>query len=286
MTLAPAVAVGLVEGRRLVRNPILWVATAPAFGWAVGVNDPVVEHFLLTGYGLVVMWFAAMAATAFAARRSDDDLVRGALDPLPASADARTLGIGIGSLGAAAVALAVTAAVWAIRTPGAVLGTTTDTVPVGIAIPRPNLAQLLQGPLVVLVFAALGLLVGRWVAGWLMVAVLFVPVLAQLLYFGVWNAAGSAWYAWLLPMTTGWVTGEWLGSCSSGASQCDLQVSGFDTITPWWHAAYLVALACFLVSIAVALEGRRSARWWSVATGAAVVALAVVQVVTFERWAA
>jgi hypothetical protein len=255
----------------------------PALLWAIRADTPTDEHFLLTGYGLVLAWFATMAITAVAARRTAGGLVSESLDRLPGGPDVRTLGVGFGALGAAGAGLLVTAVVWTIRMPGAVLGTSVDAIPRDLAIPRPTVAQFAQGPLVLLVFASIGLLLGRWVPSWLLVPALFVPVSLQFLWFGIWSAEGTPWYVWLLPMTTGWVSNEWVGDCTP-TSPCDLQLSGFDVATPWWHAAYLVALTALFVSIAVALHGRRGARWWAVGALVVTVVLGVVQVATFERW--
>lgn len=281
--LHPALLIGAVEAGRVIRNPLLWVSMVPAIVWAVLAEGPADEHFLLTGYGLAIGWFASMTIAAAAVRRTRRALVSETLDSLPDGADVRTLGVGFGALGSVAVGFAVTCVVWALRAPAEVLGTSVDTIPRGLPIPRPTIAQFAQGPLVLLAFASLGLLIGRWIPSWLLLPALFVPVLLQFLWFGVWNSEGTPWYLWLLPMTTGWVSGEWIGACD-GTAACDLQVSGFDRITPWWHAGYLVALAALLVSIAVALDGSRAARRWVVMTALATLALGAVQVITYERW--
>jgi hypothetical protein len=284
--LRPALLVGVVEAGRVVRNPLLWVSMVPAIAWAVLAEGPADEHFLLTGYGLAIGWFASMTIAAAAVRRTRRALVSETLDSLPDGADVRTLGVGFGAFGAVAVGFVVTCVVWVVRAPAEVLGTSVDSIPRGLPIPRPTVAQFVQGPLVLLVFASLGVLIGRWIPSWLLLPFLFVPVLLQFLWFGVWNSEGTPWYRWLLPVATGWVSGEWIGACDNSTAACDLQVSGFDRITPWWHAGYLVALAALLVSIAVALDGSRAARRWVVMTAAATLALGAVQVLTYERWGA
>lgn len=279
-----AMQLGALEAGRQLRNPALWLSMVPALLWAMWVEGPANEHFLLTGYGLALAWVTAMAITAFGARRVGHRQVRDGLDVLPGGRDARTLGVGLGAVGSALAGLIVTIVVWAARTPGSVLGSSDNTIPGGLEIPRPSLAQLLQGPLVLLVFASVGLLLGRWVPGWLLVPALFLPIMLQFLWFGVWNAHSSSWYVWLLPMATGWVSHEWIGGCSTPTSPCYLQVSGFDGVTPWWHAIYLVALAATFVSIAVAVDGQHRARRWVLMCGAATVVLGAIQVTTYERW--
>jgi hypothetical protein len=278
-----ATQLGAVEAGRQLRNPALWLSMVPAVLWTIAVDNPTDEHFLLTGFGLVLAWFTAMAITAFGARRVSQRLIRDALDVLPGGSDVRTLGVGLGAVGSAIAGLVVTIVVWVARTPGPVLGTANDTIPRGLEIPRPSLAQLMQGPLVLLVFASIGLLLGRWVPGWLLVPALFLPIMFQFLWFGVWNAPGTSWYVWLLPMANGWVSNEWIGDCTP-TSSCDLRLSGFDGVTPWWHAAYLVSLAATFVSSAVAIDGRVSARRCALMCGTLTVVLGVVQVATYERW--
>lgn len=283
--IGPAVQLGRLEAARVIRNPFLWASFLPALVWAALADNAVDEHFLLSGYGLVLAWFAAMAITAVAARRTRDQQVRQGLDVLPLGSDTRTLGVGFGAAGTLLTATVITVLIWVIRWPEAFLGTTVDTVPRGVPVPRPTLAQFAQGPLVMLVFAMIGLVIGRWVPSWLLVPALFVPIVVQFLWFGVWVSGGTPWFSWLLPMATGWVSStEWVGPCDSSVAVCDLQLSGFDRVTPWWHAAYLIALALLLASCAVALDGGKAARRWFGAAAITTIALGAIQVLTYERW--
>lgn len=281
-----AASVGIVEARRLMLNPALWVSLAPAVLWAAFVgDDPLGEHFLLSGFGLALCWFVVMAAVALAARRTGASNADELFDLLPCDPSRRTFAIGVGGAAVALVALAVTMAVWVWRSPGTFLGMTTNTVPSMIMIPRPNAAQFLQGPLVLLVFVGVGLLIGRWAPTSLVVPVLLVPILVQFVLFGVWEAGGTTWYSWLLPMARGWVSGDRFGECGSNNGDCVLPLVGFDEVTPWWHMGYLVCCAGFLFAVA-SLPGHGGLRRW-MAAGCwlgAVVAFGIVQLVVYERF--
>ncbi len=281
-----AASVGIVEAQRLMLNPALWVSLVPAFSWAAFVGDDSLgEHFLLIGFGLALCWFVVMTVVAFAARRTVASNAGELFDLLPCDASQRTFAIGVGGAAAALVALAVTVIVWVWRRPGASLGMTTDTVSSSILIPRPNAAQFLQGPAIVLVFVGLGLLIGRWAPSSLVVPVLLVPILAQFVLFGVWEAGGTTWYSWLLPMASGWVSGDRFGECGSNNGDCLLPLVGFDEVTPWWHLGYLVCCAGFLFAVA-SLAGHGGTRRWMAAGSwlGAVVAFGIVQLVVYERF--
>jgi hypothetical protein len=99
-------------------------------------------------------------------------------------------------------------------------------------------------------------------------------------WFGDRTSAGSWWF----PLATGVVHGYWIG-CSENDPVCVLPVSGFDRSTPWWHLGYLAAVAVLAVVVAV-LRHRRDRTMWSALaiSGAAVIGLATVQAVVFERY--
>jgi hypothetical protein len=80
------------------------------------------------------------------------------------------------------------------------------------------------------------------------------------------------------------VHGEWVGGCTE-ASPCSLEVAGFDTVTPWWHLAYLAALAVFLVVVAVLRHRRDRAVWIAFGlSGVTMASLGAAQSVVYERF--
>jgi hypothetical protein len=278
-------AIGAVEAHRLGTNPALWASVVPALLWATFVGeDALGEHFLLSGYGVALSWFVSMVIVALAARRTAASGASALFDVLPSDAGRRTMGIGLAGVAAAGLSLVVTIVVWAWRHPGTILGASSGTVPVGVDVPRPNLSQFLQGPLVLVVFVGFGLVIGRWVPSSLVLPALVVPIAAQFVLLGVWEAGGTTWYSWLLPMASGWVSGDRVGDCASATGECVLPLVGFDTVTPWWHAAYLACVAGLLFTIATSprdADRRRTmiAGGWLVG----VVLFAAVQLAVYQR---
>jgi hypothetical protein len=62
-------------------------------------------------------------------------------------------------------------------------------------------------------------------------------------------------------------------------------VSGFDRTTPWWHLAYLIALAVFFVAVAVLRHRRDRPAWLAFGlSGVALASLAAAQSVVYERF--
>jgi len=280
-----AVNLAAVEGRRLVRNPLMWLSMIPAVLWAALVDNADDTHFVLTGYGLIFTCFAVTVLVAMAARRSRFNHTGPLLDVLPSGSSTRTVGLGLAGVAPACAALVATTVVWIVVWPSTSLGTSTQTVNSGVDVPRPNFAQFLQGPLAIGVFGALGLVLARWFPGWLIGAALAVPMLIQFLWFGGWHAEGSHAYVWLVPLATGWVTDGWTGACDNTDANCDLALSGFDQTTPWLHLGYLVALAATLIAIAV-LRRHRDRRTWMIfcAALASVAVFVVAQWIVYERF--
>ena len=273
-----------VEASRLLRNPVLWVALA-VVGWVTHqTDDAEAVHELLVGYALLVPAFVLMVATAVATRRDRSSGTTELTSTLPIDGARRTVGHGVVAAAAGALGVAATAAIWLYHAPGAVLGSTTGTIPLAIEVPRPNIAQFLQGPLVMVVFCALGVLLATWLPAWFAVVAMFLPATLQLLIFGIWHGTATTAQTWWWPMSTGWVVDGWLGACTE-ESPCDLAIRGFDTTTPWWHLAYLAALAVLLVSGAMLRHRRDGVAWSAFAVAVTVVAtLAAAQAVVFERY--
>ena len=284
---------GRVEGRRLLCNPVVWLAFALSALWvrsAVVNDDPEDRYNLLVGYGLVIPGFVMLVHVVLAVLRARAAGTEELLSTVPVSAERRTLGHALSSLAAGALAaLSLVALLVALR-PGDVLGTDNLLRDADVLqwnnldIPRPNVAQLLQGPLAVVVTMCLGVALVRWIPSWLILVPLAFGALLQLTLAGLWSGAPTSFVDWLNPLSRGWVHDEWFG-CAQRDDYCDLTVSGFDRTTPWWHASYLVALAVFLVIVAV-LRHRRDRLTWTVfaLSLGALLMFAVAQVIVYERF--
>lgn len=291
---ASVVQLARVESRRLVRNPLVWLVFLLSVQWLRGaVHDRDAEgtYNLLVGYGLVIPGLVILVHVVVAVLRARLSATEPLLVTLPVGPERRTVAHAGSAVAAAALAGAWTLTVLVLSRPSnpigsdLVLRTRTDRVAEFIDVPRPNLAQLLQGPVALVAVLCLVVAVARWVPSWLVVIPMLFAAGSQLTFFGLWSGTPTGPADWLNPLARGWVHDGWVG-CGTYDPLCDLVVSGFDQTTPWWHLAYLLSLAAWFVTIAV-LRHRRDARIWWVfaATTASVVALAIVQCVVYQRFA-
>jgi hypothetical protein len=286
---AAQAALARIEGARLLRSPLVWLSFVPLVLWARATDpgpDPEDVHFLLVGYGLAVpgfVFFALVVAAALRGRMAGTDEL---LDALPLGRDRRSLGHALSILGAGGAGAAAIGAAYVALRPEPVVGTMHDVFPPLVEVPRPGLAQLLQGPLAVVVFCALGLAMVRWLPHWSVIVAMILPALMQYTWFGIWNGTPVSGVRWLVPVANGMIAGNWRG-CGSDDAFCDLELAGFDRVTPWWHVGYLVALALSLVAVAVLRDRRDRRTWAALGTSLAlVVALGLVQAAVYEPYAA
>jgi hypothetical protein len=280
---APEVQLGLVEGYRLLRNPLVVLAGVVTAVWIAMVtpiaNADQDRYVLSVGYPLAVLGFVALGHTMLAVLRSRFHRSEGLLDVLPIGPDRRTIGHALAALAGGAVGAGATAAIVAVLglEPG---GRPWDAAVMGSpAVPQVGIAQLLQGPIAVVVACLFVVALARWIPGWLIIVPVFVLTVFQVIIFGIWFAVETdSPLTWLWPVSSGVVHDGWTG-CGPVDDVCELQVRGFDQTTPWWHLAYLSALCAWLVMVAV-LRHRHDRRTWTLfgASSALVVALACVQI--------
>jgi len=283
----PELQLARVEGARLLRSPAMWLSLGFTVIWARQVDpaeSPEDVYLLLSGLGLVLPGFVMLAITVLATLRSRSSGADALLDTVPVGPDRRTIAHGLSALAGAVVGVIVIAAVYVRFRPGPVIGRTVDTIPVGVEVPRPNLAQLLQGPLAVVVFCALGLALVRWIPTWLVIVPMVLAFMLQFTIWGMWSGTPVSAINWWLPISSGVVAGEWVG-CTSDSPVCLLEHGGFDQTTPWWHVAYLIAVAAVLVAVAVLRNRRDRAAWTFFGISlAAVAGLAVAQAVVYQQY--
>lgn len=285
---AAEIELGRVEARRVGRDPALWAAIALTAWWTWNTRaDSLHEHtyLLLTGYSLLVPGFVVVSHTIVAVLRSRSAGADELLSVVPVGPDRRTLGHGVSTLAGLFGTVAIAAIYVALR-PGPVLGPADGELPASTVLPRPNLAQLLQGPVAVMAVAAFAIALVRWIPSRLVVGPLAFFVPFQGLVLGLWYARASSRVDWLFPLRSGVVHGSWIG-CGDHDLSCELPVSGIDGVTPWWHLGYLAALATFFVAIAVLRHRRDQTVWLTcVVTFAAAAALAIIQLVVAADYAA
>lgn len=275
------------EGRRLLTNPFVWLALIPTVMWAHGAKGDPDEstdpYYLLVGYGLMLPGFVIAVVTILAVLRSRATGADGLLDTMPVGRDRRSVAHGYSVLAGAIVGGVLTLGLYVYFRPSTpILIRRLDTIPYILPVPRPNVAQLLQGPLAIAAVCAFVVALVRWVPTWLVAVPLFFLVFVQGLAAGIWDAIPTSPLSWLWPLATGVVQKGWTG-CGEFES-CMLRLSGYDQATPWWHLAYLLALGAWFVTIAVLRHRRDRAAWTAFAiTLAAVVMFAVVQGVVYVQ---
>ena len=108
------------------------------------------------------------------------------------------------------LALAITVAVYIALRPGSTIGQGPDFV-TDQAIPRPNLAQLLQGPVATAAVMAFVVALVRWIPSWLALVPLACSLLIQGVLFGIFFGVPTGYQTWLFPLATGIVHGKWFG---------------------------------------------------------------------------
>lgn len=276
-----------VEGVRLLRNPVLWLAFVPLGVWlrSARTTDRGEDAFnLLVGFGVVVPGTVSAVLVALAAMRSRRCGADELLGAVPVGPERRTIAHAMSLLAAAGAVVVWVVVELVVLRPGTMLGRTSNTIPVGVEIPRPNIAQLLQGPAALLAIGCLAVAVARWVPTWAVLPVFGAGAVLQLTWFGTWSGTAVGWPSWLWPLARGWVNGSWVG-CSSASTICSVYVSGFDRVTPWWHLGYLLALAVLFAVVGAARDRRDRRVVTAIAAAALVVAFfAAAQFVVFERY--
>lgn len=287
---SPTVALAIAEGRRFVRNPLIWVSLLPSTLWlraALPDNGGEARLFLLVGYGLGISGFVMVAAVVLATLRGRLEHTDELLDTLAVGPDRRSLGHLGSTLALGAIGVMVTIAIAVVLRPAESLGTW-DPSDAGVAvdIPRPNFAQFLQGPLALMAVATLAIAVVRWIPTWLVLVPLLFALMVQMLFIGVYHGMPADGGRWLFPLGSGIVNGSWSG-CADGDPSCALAVSGYDRIAPWWHAGYLVAASCWFGSVAVLRHRRDRRSWaWFVVSLAVVIGIGLLQVLAATEFVA
>ena len=271
-----------VESLRLLRNPAVWIAlTLTAWQSAATAIDSANEntYLVLVGYSLLIPGFVMVAITILSVLRSRMSGTEELLSVVPVGPDRRSVGHGLTGLTGGLVGAVSIAAIYLAIRPRSTIGPGNGSIPRTVDLPRPNVAQLLQGPLAIVAVVAFAVMLVRWVPSWLVLVPLTFLVLQQGVFLGVWFAVPTGTGTWLFPLASGVVHGEWIG-CVEGDFRCDLPVSGFDRVTPWWHVAYLIAISVAFAIAAVMRHRRDQKIWMAFALSLAVaVILAMVQIV-------
>jgi hypothetical protein len=284
----PILQLARVESGRMLRNPVLYLALIPVALWVRDARHGEADSrlYLLTGYGSLLPGLVLAAIVALAVLRGRYEGTDELLDSLAVGPDRRSIAHAVSAASGGLAMLVVLAATMAAIPSAfdASLGQWTPWLEERIDVPSPNLAQLLQGPVATVAVLAFVVALVRWIPSWLVLGPLAFLVLVQGLIWGMWHGKTTEGGDWLWPLSTGVVSGDWVG-CAPEDSLCELPVSGFDSATPWWHLGYLAALAVFFGSVAVVRHRRDRSTWtWAAISFTIVVVLALAQIASYQSY--
>lgn len=246
-----SLALGRIEGRRLLRHPAYVAGLALSAAMLLLVNDIVgnqgdIPYVVVTSLGLYPVAAGTFLASFTACLRSRRHATDELYDTGPSSPRVRTGGHLVAVLwgaGGATVLIAVAALFHALWD-GVLVHTTTGVRPV-----VPTVLELSNGPAYTIVLGALAVAVARWVP-----SLLALPLAAFALLFhfvtGSWGIGGDV--RWFLPMVNHERAASWV-QLSSGSGYSI--VEGFDVPGLSWHVGYLSALAVLLAVLALLRHG-------------------------------
>ncbi len=268
--LAPTVwQLARVEGRRLLRHPVVLVAFVLSVVWIVALAKGMVggDYFAVAGPGLLPLLAALVAANlaTLRSRRSDTDEL---YESLPSPERTRTLAhlLSLGWLLAGSAIFVAAAFVglgghdgFVINYDGATAG--------------PSVAEFAQGPLAITTVAALGIALARWIPFLPAAPVLAAGLVVFQMPTTLWGIE-SAW-KWFLPLANAADTppgtsfpcdrsGEGVGWCGEPV---------FQTTAAGWHLAYLAGFGIAFGAVALLRHDRRPR---TIAIGVAGLAIAAV----------
>jgi hypothetical protein len=287
---SPALVLGRTEAERLLRNPAIWLSFVLTALWVRTARrevDGEDQLLLLVGYGLVLPGFAMVIAVVLATLRGRMEHTEELLGTLAVAPDRRSVAHVVSTLACGAIGLIATVAIYVALSPSNPLGSwlADDRAP-AVVVPRPNIAQMLQGPFAIIAVCAFVIACVRWIPTWLVVVPLAFMVFVQGLFAGIFHGLRASGSRWLYPLNTGVVNDEWVG-CTTEMPDCNLPVSGFDATTPWWHLGYLAAVAVWCTTVAVLRHRRDRAAWlWFGATLATLLLCVVAQFLVTDGFVA
>lgn len=257
-----------VEGRRVLFHPTFllgWALSATFFVVASTTdgNDAGLVYTLFTQWGLVPAAAGTFIAANLCALRSRRHRTDELFAAAPLSVAART----VASL--LAVAWAVGACV--VLLGGSVLllqlwNGAAVAFPEGVRYLTPSPIEVVQGPAVVAVFGAFGVLVARWIPTRAMAPLAIIAMFTQML--GVsWSLAWPA--RWFHPIAWHQLPGRWV---DTGPNEGYQIFEGFHVAALGWHVLYLVGVVVVLGALAVRRHGPHAGARAALIAGLAVAA--------------
>jgi len=242
---AGVLALARIEGWRLLRHPVFLIGLAMSLFYFRGAGDGATWQTFLDGWAFLPVAGGTLIAANLAALRSRRDRTDELYSSLPGPRSWRTAGQLLGLAGTVAVCATLLAAAYIDNTSVANQN--------GVLF-TPGLVELAQGPMLVIVLGALGILLARAapsvIAGPLTIVAVFAAQVPG------WNAHGS-WLAWLLPLSQGVVVQSGTSiRCGPGGTGPPCEFIGYASTGLTWHLSYVIGLA-LLAGIAALIPGRR-----------------------------
>ena len=182
------------EGRRLIRNPVLWMSMLLLVPWvrsADGTTGAENGLILLVGFGLIIPSLVMAVVTVFAVLRPRLEHTEPLLATLAVGQDRRSIGHSLSTLAGGAVAALVMGRARSRSAPAH------DPLGVwpneghAVTVPRPNLAQMLQGPLSVVVLLVFVVALVRWIPSWLVIIPVTFAVFIKATFLGAFHSVAT-----------------------------------------------------------------------------------------------
>lgn len=234
-------ALARIEGRRLVCHPAFLVGAALTLLFFRDQGDGATLSQFLDGFGWLPLGSATLIVASLAALRSRRDRTDELYASLPRRRATRTAGQLLGLLWTLPISIAFMAA--ALVDNRSVVDN--PSVPY-----TPGIEQLATGPIMVLAFGAIGILLARLVPSVIAAPLLVVALVAtQVPGF----APGGAVVAWMLP-TMAHLAQVMHITCDPGGPGCDSPA--YEAGWIGWHLAYVVGLT-LVVAAAALVPARR-----------------------------
>lgn len=259
-----------VEARRLVGHPLVLAGLALSMAAIVVSVDSYgqLQSFLLMGLAVLPLALGTFAAAHLAALRSHRAGAEELLDTLPRDVRTRTGAQLIAVLVAVPLALGLLAAAHLLF--GASDGLV---ISVDGARHTPALAELAQGPLLVVALGTFGVLLGRVAPVTLLGALLVVAIVFLEVPLAAWTPDSSL--RWAVPLANNIIAvpDTWLPCEPNSDFNCG-EVDHYDTGGMAWHLLGLVGVA--VAASGAALSERRDVRLGLTAAAAVLVAVTSV----------
>jgi hypothetical protein len=238
-------ALARIEGRQLLRHPVFMLGAALSLLYFIRASEGMVHVFVGSQcWGFFPLAASTLIAANLAATRSRRDGTDELYESLPHPRSSRITGQLLGPLWTLPVSGALIAAAY-------LSDALVFTHPGPFVLHAPTIVALAYGPLMVLAFAAIGILVARVAPS---------PIIAPLLIVAIFQAQpadAGGWGAWLLPLWHDMAVDSGAsvpcepGHTVPGCGVVFRHVSGMG-----WHLSYLIGVTV-LAGAAALVRGRR-----------------------------